>query len=111
MHAAHALWDLTREGGTADEDTWTRAFEQVLAETADELRAIWSGLPTGQRRALVTIANNEPLYGSRRGSGGSRGGAIKAAVDTLVDRGEIARTDTGYHIVDPLVAEWLRADR
>lgn len=111
MHAAHALWGLTPEGDIADEETWTRAFEQILAETADELRAIWSGLPTGQRRALVTIARNEPLYGSKRGSGGSRGGAIKSAVDTLVDRGEIAKTDAGYDIVDPLVAEWLRADR
>lgn len=111
MLAAHTLWDLTPEGGTADEDTWSRAFEQILAETGDELRAIWAGLSTGQRRALTTIARGEPLYGSRRGTGGSRGGATKAAVDALVDRGEVTRRDGGYGIVDPLVAEWLRVER
>lgn len=109
MHASHVLWDLTPRGATADEDTWSRSLDRIMAEAGDELRAIWNGISTSQRRALVTIARGEPLYGARRASGGTRGGAAKSAVDALVDRGEVVRTPSGYGIVDPLVAEWLRS--
>ena len=48
------------------------------------------------------------------GQGGSRGGSAKAAVDALLDSGEIYRdesTRTGYRVVDPLLGEWVAAGR
>jgi uncharacterized protein len=117
MLLAHVLWELTRPGTQATEQIWLRAFDRVMEVTArDELRALWTGLPTGQRRVLTLVAENRvPLYGAAaaRALGGSRGGAVRAAVQGLEDRGEIvdAPTVSGHRVVDPLLAAWIRAGR
>jgi hypothetical protein len=84
-----------------------------MAEVCDELRAIWTGLSTGQSRVLSSVAENrEGLYASGRRHGGSRGGAVKSAIATLADLGEI-REDrampTGHRLVDPLLRQWIVA--
>ncbi|MGH9068118.1 MAG: AAA family ATPase [Acidimicrobiales bacterium] len=109
MLVAHALWDATQVGQVATEEAWTGARQRSLDEVRDELRAVWTGLPTGQRRVLATLASptNTPLYASRRQGGGSRGGAVSAAVRALMDRGEVSAGDGGYEIVDPLLAAWV----
>ena len=106
MLAAHTVWEATPAGMEATEETWSTAYDRILSDTRDELRAIWTGLPTGQRRVLASLANGEPLYASRRSNGGSRGGGTKAALTALIDRGEVAASD--QRIVDPLLAEWIR---
>jgi hypothetical protein len=117
MLLAHVLWELTRPGTQATEQTWLRAFDRVMeVEARDELRALWTGLPTGQRRVLTLVAENRvPLYGAAaaRALGGSRGGAVRAAVQGLEDRGEIvdAPTVSGHRVVDPLLAAWIRGGR
>lgn len=115
MLLAHALWELTRPGGAATEETWQAAYERALHQARDELRAIWTTLPTGQRRALTTIAENTaPLYASGRQHGGSRGGAIRTAVQALQDRGETTddpTTRTGQRLTDPLLAAWITDGR
>jgi len=111
MLLAHAVFELTPAGGAATEETWQRAYESALAQAGDELRAIWSGLPTGQRRALAAVAENSAaLYGAGRSHGGSRGGALRGAVRALQERGEIAADPsarTGYRLTDPLLAAWI----
>lgn len=78
---------------------------------------IESGLATGQRRALVAIAENAaPLYSRRseREHGSSRGGGLRTAVQALVDLGEVVRDDrtvTGHRVVDPVLGYWVRAGR
>jgi hypothetical protein len=112
---AHILWEHTPAGGEATEETWATAFDQAMREVHDELRAIWTGLSTGQRRALSSVAENrEGLYAAGRRHGGSRGGAVRSAVDGLTDLGEVVAdetTATGYRVVDPLLREWIRAGR
>lgn len=108
MLAAHALWDLTAEGGTATVETWEGARSRAMADVRDELRAVWTGLPTGQRRVLAALAaGTRSLYGADRRQGGSRGGAVRSAVNALVAKGEVAGAG-GYRIVDPLLAAWVR---
>lgn len=115
MLLAHALWEQLDAGAIATDEDWARAFDRALAVARDELRAIWTGISTGQRRALATIAENaEGLYAGGRRHGGSRGGAVKAAVGALMDLGEIAAdpaTATGYRVVDPLLRYWIVAGR
>jgi hypothetical protein len=106
MLAAHALWEATDDEATATEATWAAAYERIMADTRDELRAIWTGLPTGQRRVLATLSNGGALYGSRRPNGGSRGGGTKTALAALIDRGEVT-ADGGHRIIDPLLADWV----
>ena len=113
MLLAHAVWELTESGQTASEETWREAYELSMRQVRDELRAIWDALATSQRRVLTTIAENTaPLYST--GHGGSRGGAVQAAVRVLEDRGEITKdsgTRSRYRLTDPLLAAWVAEGR
>lgn len=111
MLLAHAVYELTPRDGTATEETWTAAYELVMRQVGDELRAVWSALPTGQRRSLTAVAENSAsLYSTGRSHGGSRGGAVRSAVRALEERGEITSAPsarTGYQLTDPLLAAWI----
>ncbi|MFL5892087.1 MAG: AAA family ATPase [Solirubrobacterales bacterium] len=113
MLLANALWEAVPPGETAAEEHWFAAYDRARAEVRDELRAIWTGVSTGQRRVLAAVAENrEGLYAGGRRHGGSRGGAVKSAITALVDQGEV-RADrsasTGYRLVDPLLRQWIAA--
>jgi hypothetical protein len=115
MLLAHVLWELTEEGEEVTEELWLSAFDEVMHHVRDELRAVWSSLPTSQRRVLTAIAENrEGLYAAGRRQGGSRGGAVRTAVEALRDRGEIAEDPiaaSGWRLVDPLLAVWVNEGR
>lgn len=111
MLLANALWERTPPGAEATEEIWLEAYDAVMSDLRDELRAIWSGLSTGQRRVFVAVAEaSSSLYASTRRYGGSRGGAVQQAVRVLLDRGEVIEdrgSATGYRVVDPLLGEWV----
>jgi len=109
---AHAVWRETPEGGRADEATTAAAHERLMAELGDEFRVVWTDLPAGQRRVLAALAQQEKPYG--RGGAGSRGGAVRSSLARLIDRGDIQVADalpSGYRVVDPLLAAWIRSYR
>jgi AAA+ ATPase superfamily predicted ATPase len=106
---AHAVWDLVDDGGRADGATLTTAHAQLLAELADEYRVLWTDLPSTHRRALAAISRRVRPYG--RAAAGSRGGAVSAALARLIERGDLVKDATqasGYRVVDPLLAAWVR---
>src|SRR5579875_1415918 len=115
MLLAHALFEHTPPDHAATNETWQAAYEDAMHQVRDELRAIWSALPTSQRRVLTAVAENaDPLYATGRSHGGSRGGAVRGAIRMLEDRGEIAAergARTGYRLTDPLLAAWIREGR
>jgi hypothetical protein len=115
MFLAHVLWDLTPPGATATEATWFDAHDQAMLQLHDELRALWSALPTYQQRVLAAVADgSERVYAASRRHGGSRGAAPGRAIQALLDRGEIvadAATKPGYRVVDPLLATWVKQGR
>jgi hypothetical protein len=115
MLLAHAVWELTPSGGAATEETWHAAYDRAMDQVRDELRAIWTSLPTSHRRVLTAVAENTtPLYAAGRSHGGSRGGAVHTAIRALEDRGEIAADPsarTGHRLTDPLLAAWITDGR
>jgi hypothetical protein len=117
MLLAHFLWEGTPVRGEASGQTWAAARARVLqVEAAEELRSAWTTLSGSKRRALLAIANRLPPYArsTQRQVGGSRGGAMEHAIHSLLDSGELAedpRVTTGYRVVDPLLAYWIRAGR
>lgn len=118
MLLAHWLWECTEQGGHADEQTWVAAYDRVMqVEVRDELREVWRSLPAGQRRVLVLVAENRlALYGrqAEQQLGVPRGGGLRKTVEALVDLGELAEaegTRSGYRVVDPLLARWVREGR
>lgn len=115
MLLAHFLWEQTPAGGVADEEAFARALDRVMStEVADELRAVWTKAPAGQRRVLAAVADDVAgLYAAttQKRVGGSRGSAHGHAAQALVDSGDLVRDDgtqTGYRLVDPLLARWVR---
>jgi hypothetical protein len=115
MLLAHLLWDLTPPEEEATETTWFDAYDQAMLQVHDELRALWSSLPTYQRRVLAAVADgNERIYAASRRHGGSRGAAPGRAIEALLDRGEFVAdpaTEPGYRLVDPLLAAWVKQGR
>jgi hypothetical protein len=116
MLLAHFLWEETAPGDRADEEGFARAVDRVMNfEVADEMRAIWTKAPAGQKRVLAAVADDVAgLYANstQERVGGSRGAAIKEATNALLDSGDLVvdtRTKTGYRLVDPLLARWVRA--
>jgi hypothetical protein len=104
---AHAVWEATPPGATADEETFADARAAVGDELDDEFRTFWSALPAGQRRALVSVARGERPYGTTS-VGGSRGGAVRSALQSLIERGDlVVDADGQHHLVDPLLADWI----
>ncbi|MGH8998710.1 MAG: hypothetical protein ACRDY7_04900 [Acidimicrobiia bacterium] len=71
MLLAHVLWEATPAGGTADEATFTRAWQRVQTELLGEFTAVWRELPVGQRRLLASLAEDQPPY-SRQSTGPRR---------------------------------------
>lgn len=115
MLLAHILWELAPQGMEITEEIWLSAYDEVMHHVRDELRAAWSSLPTSQRRVLAAIAENrEGVYAAGRRQGGSRGGAVRSAVEALRDRGEIVEDEgarSGWRLVDPLLATWVNEGR
>jgi hypothetical protein len=112
MLVAHLLWEATPHGHAASEQTFVETWERALSECRDELRTTWLAARVGQRRVLAAIAENrDALYAGNRRHGGSRGGAVASAVEALQERGDVladATTATGYRLVDPLLAAFVR---
>ena len=117
MLLAHFVWEATPPRAEASEVTWATTLERVLTvEAADELRAAWSSLRSSERRAVLAIATGQAPYAraTQRRVGGSRGGAMKHAIRSLIDAGDLledARSTTGYRLADPLLAHWVREGR
>ena len=110
---AHAVWELTGTEVAADEGTFAAAREQVLTELGDEFRTLWLSLPAGQRRVLSAVAAGERPYGASS-VGGSRGGAVHAALQALVGRGDLLDQPgqtPRYRVVDPLLSAWVTQAR
>lgn len=118
MLLAHFVYEQTAADERADAAAFAAALDRVLAvESGDELRAVWSALAPGQRRALTAIAEDSgPLYGTavQKRVGGARGGSVTTAVRGLLDAGEVvedAGRVTGYRVIDPLLAYWVCSGR
>ena len=115
MLLAHALWDTTPEGGRADPALVGAAVDRATADLVGEFSVIWSGLPVGQRRVLALLAEGVDRPYSRSSSvGGSKGSAVRSSLEALTEHGEIvkdASRHSGYRVVDPLLAAWVRDGR
>ena len=107
MAAAHALWSAAAR--IADLDQWETARSILMAAVEDELKTAWVELSSMQRKTLVAVSLGSPPY--QRSDGHSQGAAVTRALASLEGRGAITRLDGRWHVVDPLMAEWVRSGR
>ncbi|MDP9344771.1 MAG: hypothetical protein M3P44_03435 [Actinomycetota bacterium] len=114
MLLAHHLYELTGHGARADTDTWWMAFDRARREAHGEIQVLWESATELERRVLKVIAQRSIALGSREAEsrfGLARGGSTRSAVDRLFADGHVIEdeaTRTGWRVVDPFLAAWLR---
>lgn len=114
MLLAHHLYERLRAGQTADIECWVDALQAARLEAQGEIAVLWESCTSLERRALKVIAERTIALGSREADvrfGLPKGGSARAAVQRLFGNGHLVedRSErTGWRVVDPFLAEWLR---
>jgi hypothetical protein len=114
MLLAHHLYERVKAGESAGIEAWIDALHAGRREADSEIQVLWESCTSLQRRALKVIAQRTVALGSRDADlryGLSRGGSAQAAVERLFGDGHLIEdrlTRTGWRIVDPFLASWLR---
>ncbi len=116
MLLAHHLYQQTPAGGTADVETWTRALALARREVDGEVTVVWDSCTGLERRVLRTIAHRTVALASRDAAdrfGLAKSGSTPIAVERLVGDGHLMRDESsrsGWRLVDPFLAAWLRGE-
>jgi hypothetical protein len=116
MLLAHHLYERLAPRQTADVETWVDALSAARREAQGETQVLWESCTDLERRALKVIAHRTVALGSRDADvrfGLAKGGSTKVAVERLFGDGHVMEdpsTRTGWRIVDPFVAAWLREE-
>lgn len=110
MLLAHHLYNLLVEPGAPDEVA-ALAVERALEETRDAHQALWDGLDRNERLVLLAISDGQAPTGSLVATEHrvARSTLQDAFERLLADQRHIGRDADGRpHLIDPLLAEWLR---
>lgn len=114
MLLAHHLYERTKAGDPASIEDWLDAHEAARREAEGEIGVLWSAATSLERRVLKAIAHRSVALGGREAEerfGLVKSGSTKNAVDRLARDGHVV-ADTamrsGWRIVDPFLAAWLR---
>jgi len=114
MLLAHHLYEQLDPGQVGDIDAWVDAVQKARSEGQGEIQVLWESSTSLERRAMKVIAQRTVALGSRDADvrfGLAKGGSAQAAVERLFAAGHVVEdqaTRTGWRIVDPFLASWLR---
>ncbi len=109
MMLAHYVWERTGPGARADEQTWLAALDQLTADTAPLMHAIWRALPANERRVARALAVvNTPLYSDDTAAAvGIRRASIRRALDGLIANADVIDENGQPRLTDPMFEHWL----
>lgn len=116
MLLAHHLYGRTRAGSSATIEQWTAAQQSAEREAGGEIQILWQSCTPLERKVLKVVAfRTVPLTGREAAErfGLAKSGSTGAAVQRLVGDGHLAAdraARTGWRVVDPFLAAWLRRD-
>jgi uncharacterized protein len=116
MLLAHHLYVRTRRGEGADVETWAAALDGARREAAGELEVLWSASTALERRVLKVVAHRTVALRGREAAerfGLAKSGSTGTALDRLVRDGLLVADPamrSGWRVVDPFLARWLRED-
>jgi len=114
MLLAHHLYEVIDAGRTADIESWDEALRRATRETQGETQILWESCSELERRVVKVIAHGTVALGTREAHarfGLAKSGSTKSAVERLFADGHVVEdtsTRTGWRVVDPIVAAWLR---
>ncbi|CAN5281790.1 hypothetical protein BH20ACT16_BH20ACT16_13790 [soil metagenome] len=116
MLLAHHLYANTPPGFTATIERWTAARRAALRECEGEIQVLWQSASTLERKVLKVIAHRAvALTGGEAAQrfGLAKSGSTQLAVDRLAGDGQLVAdttTRSGWRVVDPFLAAWLREE-
>lgn len=114
MLLAHHLFERTARGRPAGVEAWAETLEDAYREARGEHQVIWDTSTDLERRVLKVIAHRTVALGGREAAerfGLAKSGSSRLAVERLYGDGHVMPDDatrTGWRLVDPLLAAWLR---
>jgi hypothetical protein len=114
MFLAHHIWEATPEGATADETTFAAAYDLAMTEEKDAFSAVWNGFSLNERRVVARVADNSEKLYTRSSTLAIPRSSVSDTARVLVHNAVIVPDDvalSGYRLVDPLLAAWIRAGR
>jgi len=108
---AYALWEVTGRGRTAGVARFEEALARVLRSENAHFSRIWERASRAQRVTLEALASDPgqpPLATDyRRRHNLPATSTIQRALEALVDDELVVRSDHGYRIAEPFLAEWI----
>lgn len=110
MLLAHHLYDVL-DRGEGGADPAAVALDRAVAEVADVCQAIWSGFSRNERAVVAALADGRsPVSTAAATEHGLARSTLQSVTERLVDDGQqVVRDPSGaFHLLDPLLAEWLR---
>lgn len=116
MLLAHHLYGRTRPGSSASIEQWAAAHEAAEREASGEIQTLWQSCTSLERKVLKVVAfRTVPLTGREASErfGLAKSGSTQVAIERLVGDGHLVAdsvTRTGWRVVDPFLAVWLRRD-
>ena len=108
MQLADACWRHTPPGATSDTESWSVALAEVRGATAEGMERLYSGFERGERAVLRAVARSGSVYGSEADLLDLSAGTATHGRRTLLDAGDLALSESGLIVVDPVFADWLR---
>jgi hypothetical protein len=114
MLLAHHLFERVKPDAVATVEDWIDALEAARREAHGEIQVLWESSSDVERRVLKVIAHRTVSLGGRETAeryGLARGGTNAITVDRLARVGHLIAdrtTRTGWRVVDPFLAAWLR---
>jgi hypothetical protein len=111
MMLAHYLWARTPRGATADEEIWLSALDQVAADTAQLMRAIWRALTPNERRVARALAILPgPLHSDETAAAvGIKRTSIGRALEGLTAKADVIEGERKPRLTDPMFEYWLQS--
>jgi uncharacterized protein len=107
MQLADAAWRRVDTGEEASIVTWGDALQDARQSTAAGLERLYSSLREGEKAVLRILASGGGIFGVQAELLDLAHGTAQHARGSLVDRGHLRHVDDGYHLVDPLFADWI----
>lgn len=114
MLLAHHLYERVGAGESGDIESWVDTLQAARLEAQSEIQILWDSCTSLERRTLKVIAQRTVALGGREAGtryGLPKGGSTRETVERLFAGGHLVEDSsrrTGWRIVDPLLACWLR---
>lgn len=110
MLAAHVAWEQVAPSETASDSTALAAVHEARRRAHHDVTSMIDGLDRTHRDTLRAVAIFDSPYAraAERALNLGRGSAQDAA-ERLVATGFLERTDDGWRVIDPFIAEALRS--